>query len=74
MVVVVGCSNQVIDFNWIVLPALSWGKKMVVVNPEVNYLEQEMYQDKGVFVYRAGAVETFSNKHFLKFLAKHLES
>ncbi len=73
MVVVVGCSNQVINFNWEIFPALTWGCKMVVVNPNINYLEQELYEERGVLVYRAGAVETFTNKHFLNVLNKHLE-
>lgn len=73
LVVVVGCSNQVINFNWEIFPALNIGTKMMVVNPGFNYLEEEAYRDRGVFVFRAGAVETFGNKHFCNIIEKHLE-
>lgn len=73
LVVVVGCSNQVINFNWEIFPALNIGTKMMVVNPGFNYLEQEAYDQRGVAVYRAGAVETFGNRHFIKIIEDHLE-
>lgn len=72
MVIVVGCSNQVINFNWELFPMLNIGTKMVVVNPGVNYVETQLYEDRGVVVYRAGAAETFSNKHFVKMVTDHL--
>ena len=72
MVIVVGCSNQVINFNWELFPALNMGTKMVVVNPGLNYLEQSLYEERGVVVYYAGAAETFSNKHFIKMVEDHL--
>lgn len=73
MVIVVGCSNQVINFNWDLFPSLSKGVKMLVVNNGINYLEQEFYENNGVLVYYAGAVETFTNKNFIKLIEKHLE-
>lgn len=73
MVIVVGCSNTVINFNWELFPAVKRGVKMLVVNPQINYMEQEMYENAGVIVFRAGAVETFSNKHFINLIEKHLE-
>lgn len=73
MVIVVGCSNQVINFNWELFPALNIGTKMVVVNPGINYLEQELYEKRGVIVYRANAAETFSNKNFIDLVEKHLK-
>lgn len=72
LVILVGCSNQVINFNWEIFPMLNIGTTMVVVNPSLNYLEQEVYEDRGVLVYRAGAVEAFSNKHFINVIEKHL--
>lgn len=72
MVIVVGCSNQVINFNWELFPMLNIGTKMVVVNPGVNYLEKEMYEERGVLVYRAGAAEVFSNKNFIEMVEDHL--
>ncbi|QYC51540.1 putative NAD-dependent protein deacetylase, SIR2 family [Erwinia phage KEY] len=73
MVIVVGCSNQVINFNWELFPKVRRGTKMVVVNPAVPYHEMEIYQDNGILVYRAGAVETFGNKHFINMVEKFLE-
>ncbi|ATS94064.1 tail assembly protein [Pectobacterium phage DU_PP_V] len=72
MVVVVGCSNQVINFNWEIFPAMNWGVKMAVVNPRINYLEEQEYAQRGVVVYRAGAVETFSNINFISMIERHL--
>ncbi|QIO01216.1 putative Sir2-like protein [Salmonella phage gmork] len=65
MVIVVGCSNQVIDFNWELFPAVCRGTKMMVVNPQVRYDEQLEYEKRGVTVWRAGAAEVFGNKHFI---------
>lgn len=73
LVIVVGCSNQVINFNWEIFPSLKHGTKMAVVNPDINYLEQELYGERGVLAYRCGAVEAFTNKHFLAMIEKHLE-
>lgn len=65
MVIVVGASNQVINFNWELFPAAARGTKMMVVNPNINYLEQSLYEERGVTVWRAGAAEVFGNKHFI---------
>lgn len=73
MVIVVGCSNTVINFNWELFPSVGRGVKMLVVNPKVSYTEQETYGHNGVVVFRAGAVETFSNPHFINIVEKHLE-
>lgn len=72
MVIVVGCSNQVINFNWDLFPALNFGIKMIVVNPGVNYLETELYEERGGLVYRAGAAEVFSKENFIKLVTNHL--
>lgn len=72
MVIVVGCSNQVINFNWDLFPALNIGTKMVVVNPGVNYEETLLYEDRGVFVYREKAAIAFSNEGFIKMVEDHL--
>ena len=72
LVVVVGCSNQVINFNWELFTALSMGTKMVVVNPGVNYEETLLYEDRGVFVYREKAATAFSNEGFIKMVEDHL--
>lgn len=65
MVIVVGCSNQVINFNWELFPAACRGTKMMVVNPLVTYGEQQEYEKRGVTVWGAGAAEVFGNKDFI---------
>ncbi|QXN67579.1 tail assembly protein [Klebsiella phage vB_Kpn_3] len=65
MVIVVGCSNQVINFNWELFPAVCRGTKMMVVNPRSLLHEQLEYEKRGVTVWRAGAAEVFGNKHFI---------
>lgn len=73
LVIVVGCSNTVINFNWELFPAVRKGTKVLVVNPDINYLEQEQYEIHGVLQFRCGAVEAFSNKNFIKIVEGHLE-
>lgn len=73
IVVVVGCSNQVINFNWELFPALNFGTKMIVVNPNITYSEEKAYETRGVLMYRKGAVETFSSQSFIDIIENHLE-
>lgn len=73
MVIVVGCSNTVINFNWELFTAVKRGTKVLVVNPEINYLEQEQYDARGVLQFRCGAVEAFGNKNFINIVEDHLE-
>lgn len=73
LVIVVGCSNTVINFNWELFPASRLGTKVVVVNPNVRYDEQLMYEDAGVVVYSTGAVDAFSNPGLIKMVEDHLE-
>lgn len=72
MIIVVGCSNQVIDFNWALFPAVMAGTKMIVVNPGLKSLEIELYEERGVIPYPGKAVETFTNKHFVNLVNRHL--
>lgn len=73
MVILVGCSGVVINFNWEVFPAVCRGTKMMVVNPFINYLEQEQYEKRGVTVWRAGAAEVFGNKDFIEQVEAFME-
>lgn len=73
MVILVGCSNTVINFNWDLFPAARRGTKVLVVNPRLNYGEEEIYQNAGILVYRCGAVEAFSKKGFTDLVESHLE-
>lgn len=65
LVIVVGASNQVIDFNWELFPAHSRGTKVWVVNNGINYLEQSLYEERGIPVWYDTAANVFSNKHFI---------
>lgn len=73
MVIVVGASNQVINFNWELFPAQNMGTKMVVVNPGINYLEQELYEERGVLVYRDKANNVFSSEKFINMVESFME-
>lgn len=73
MVIVVGCSNTVINFNWELFPAAKRGTKVIIVNPSINYFEQEQYDVNGILNYRCGAVEAFSNERLIKIVENHLE-
>lgn len=74
LVILVGTSNQVINFNWELFPALNIGTKMIVINPEINHFDEQAYEERGVLVYRKGAVEVFSDPKFIEIVEKHLES
>lgn len=73
LVVVAGCSNQVINFNWELFPSLNIGTRMVVINPEINHFEETAYEERGVLVYRKGAGEVFSDPDFIEIVENHLE-
>ena len=73
MVIVVGCSNVVINFHHLLFPAICRGTKGVVVNPRIPYHEEILYKDSGVFPFAVGAVEAFSNPALIKMVEDHLE-
>ena len=73
LVVVVGCSNQVINFNWELFPMLNIGVRMCVVNPDINYIEQQGYEERGVIVYRDTSSNVFGDKSFINFVQSVLE-
>lgn len=73
MVIVVGCSNQVINFNWELFPMLNIGTRMIVINPDIKYHEQLLYEERGVLVYRCGAVEAFTNPKLIEIVENHLQ-
>lgn len=74
MVIVVGCSNQVVNFFWDLIPkARSLGIKIHCVNPGTLYHEEQIIEEVGGTCWRAGAVEVFSNPKFIEIVEKHLE-
>lgn len=74
IVVVVGCSNQVINFNWELFPKISQGVKMVVVNPDISYGEQIQYEERGVIVCRSGSSEVWNDDSFIYLLKDYLDA
>lgn len=73
LVIVVGCSNVVINFHHLLFPAICRGTKCVVVNPRIPYHEEILYKDSGVIPFSVGAVEAFSNQDLIKMVEDHLE-
>lgn len=73
LVIVVGCSNQVINFNWELFPMLNIGTRMIIINPDIKYHEQLLYEERGVLVYRCGAVEAFTNPKLIEIVENHLQ-
>lgn len=73
MVIVVGCSNVVINFHHLLYPAICRGTKCVVVNPRIPYIEEEMYKSAGVLPLMNTAVDAFSNQALIKMVEDHLE-
>ena len=73
LVIVVGCSNQVINFNWELFPVLNIGVRMCVVNPDINCIEQREYEERGVIVYRDTSSNVFGDNHFINFVQNVLE-
>lgn len=65
VVIVVGCSNQVIDFNWVLYPAKNRGAKIFVINPVISLSDRYQYEDSGVTYLMKGAVDAFSDPDFL---------
>lgn len=74
LVVVVGCSGQVIDFTD---ELVHWekygGYKTWVVNPKPSPLEVTYHNEGQITLWPVGAGEAFSNVAFIKAVEKHLE-
>lgn len=82
MVILVGCSNTVINFNWELFPACNKGTKLLIVN---KYDSQQLgengisrsdiyqYEDRGIPVWFNGAVDAFSDKTFIETVENFME-
>lgn len=86
MIIIVGCSNQVINFYWELFPVLNLtAAKLMVVNyydsavaMEPGYqgmTRSEMYQleERGIPYWSKGAVDAFSDPDFIARVEAHLE-
>lgn len=61
LVILVGCSNQVIDFYWEICPMVDRGAKAVVINPELTMNEKCMMEKYGIEYFECGAVKAFDS-------------
>lgn len=74
LVIIVGCSGQVIDFTDESIHLARWsGHKTWVVNPAPTPSEIRLNEDGEIMLWIAGAVDAFSNPQFIKLVEKHLE-
>lgn len=87
MIIIVGASNQVINFYWDLFPVLNrTGAKLIVVNyhdsnkaSDPNYAgmtRSDMYQleERGIPYWSKGAVDAFSDPEFIERVEAHLEN
>lgn len=72
MIILVGCSNTVINFYWELFPLLNQGTKLIVVNPRLGSDVYEL-ERRGVEYYHTGAVDAFSNPKLIETVEKHLD-
>lgn len=85
MVILVGCSNIVINFMWDLFPAVKRGTKLLVVNyydsveaskpGYAGMTRSDMYQleENGIPYWSKGAVDAFSDPRFIRMVETHLE-
>lgn len=74
MVVVVGCSNLVINFWSELIPkARRFGLQVHEVNPHGLYHEEQIIKEAGGKIWRKGAGDVFSDPEFCEIIEKHLE-
>lgn len=82
MVILVGCSNTVINFNWELFPACNKGTKLLIVNKyDSQHLGENgisrsdiyQYEDRGIPVWFNGAVDAFSDKTFIDIVENFME-
>lgn len=82
MVILVGCSNTVINFNWELFPACNKGTKLLIVNKyDSQHLEENgisrsdiyQYEDRGIPVWFNGAVDAFSDKTLIETVENFME-
>jgi NAD-dependent deacetylase len=72
LVILVGVSNQVINFYHELYPAVNLGTKLVVVNPLIPLSDRYQMEAAGIEYSMCGAVEAFSNTKLIKKVEKHL--
>lgn len=74
LVVIIGCSNQVIDFTGEIIGKVRRnGVKLWVVNPKPSHGELILHEQGDIAVWNCGAVEAVSRPGFIKAVEKHLE-
>lgn len=73
VIVLVGCSNQVINFIWDLMPAVNRGTKLIVVNPQIDMSERYQMEANNITYFRTTADDAFTNPEFLALVEGVLE-
>lgn len=73
IIILVGCSNQVINFIWDLFPAINRGAKLVVVNPQIDMSERYQMEANGIQYFHTTAEDAFTSPEFLALIEGHLE-
>jgi len=73
LVIIVGCSNIVIDFDRLLYSPIMKGTKCIVVNPRISEADTTLYTSYGIAYFQTGAVSAFSNPNLVKVVEDHLE-
>lgn len=74
LVILVGASNQVIDFYWEICPMVFRGATAVVVNPNLTMNEKYMLEKYDIEYFECGAVEAFTSDKMNEIVTKAMES
>lgn len=73
LVVLVGSSNQVINFYWELFPAVHMGTKLVVVNPVIARSELYQLENAQIPHFVGKAEDVFCDPKFIGMVEAHLE-
>ncbi|QFR57699.1 Sir2-like protein [Serratia phage Slocum] len=73
LVLLVGSSNQVINFYWELFPAFNMGTKMAVINPVIDLNARYQMENGGIPYFMQKAEDVFCDPRFIEMVEKHLE-
>lgn len=73
VIVLVGCSNQVINFIWDLMPAIRRGAKLIVVNPIIDMSERYQMEANDIKYFMKTADDAFSDPEFLAMVEQVLD-
>lgn len=73
VIILVGASNQVINFIWDLFPAINRGAQLIVVNPQIDMNERYQMESNGIRYFRTTAEDAFCDPEFLALVEGALE-